>query len=66
MRTERLGDLGDAPAVLAAVADAGGKLGLGSPAALIGDWFGSRAVIARVQADGESRPHQGMVDLYPQ
>jgi para-aminobenzoate synthetase component 1 len=46
MRTERLGDLGDAPAVLAAVADAGGKLGLGSPAALIGDWFGSRAVIA--------------------
>ena len=46
MRTERLGDLGDAPAVLAAVADAGGELGLGSPAALIGDWFGSRAVIA--------------------
>jgi para-aminobenzoate synthetase component 1 len=46
VRTERLGDLGDAPAVLAAVADAGGKLGLGSPAALIGDWFGSRAVIA--------------------
>jgi len=38
MRTERLGDLGDAPAVLAAVADAGGKLGLGSPAALIGDF----------------------------
>jgi para-aminobenzoate synthetase component I len=46
MRTERLGDLGDAPAVLTAVADAAGRLGLGSPAALIGDWFGSRAVIA--------------------
>jgi para-aminobenzoate synthetase component I len=36
---ERLGDLGEAPAVLLAIADL-------SPAALIGDWFGSRAVIA--------------------
>jgi para-aminobenzoate synthetase component I len=36
---ERLGDLGEASAVLLAV----GHL---SPAALIGDWFGSRAVIA--------------------
>jgi para-aminobenzoate synthetase component I len=36
---ERIGELGDAPAVLLAVADL-------SPAALIGDWFGSRAVIA--------------------
>ena len=39
MRIERLADLGDAPAVLRAVADTGA-------AALIGDWFGSRAVIA--------------------
>lgn len=40
MRIERLGNLGDAPAVLRAVAVHG------QPAALIGDWFGSRAVIA--------------------
>ena len=40
MHIERLGDLGNAHAVLLAVA-AGGQ-----PAALIGDWFGSRAVIA--------------------
>jgi para-aminobenzoate synthetase component 1 len=42
---ERLGDLGSAPAVLAALAHAA-EPGRGSPAALIGDWFGSRAVIA--------------------
>jgi para-aminobenzoate synthetase component I len=39
VRIERLGDLGGAPAVLCAVGD-------GGAAALIGDWFGSRAVIA--------------------
>ena len=39
MRIERLPDLGDAPAVLRAVAGTGA-------AALIGDWFGSRALIA--------------------
>lgn len=37
---ERLGNLGDASAVLSAVA------AHGRPAALIGEWFGSRAVIA--------------------
>ncbi|MDY6870121.1 MAG: aminodeoxychorismate synthase component I [Actinomycetota bacterium] len=46
MRIERLGGLGDAPAVLAAVASAGAALGLPPPAALLGDWFGSTAVIA--------------------
>lgn len=46
MRIERLGDLGDGPAVLAAVADAGARLGLPPPAALLGDWFDSHAVIA--------------------
>jgi para-aminobenzoate synthetase component I len=46
MRTERLGTLGDAPAVLLAVADGSSRMGLPAPAALIGDWFGSRAVIA--------------------
>ena len=40
MRIERLGPLGEAPAVLRALA------AHGQPAALIGDWFGSRAVIA--------------------
>jgi para-aminobenzoate synthetase component 1 len=46
VRIERLGDLGDAPAVLAAVGRAGAALGLAPPAALLGDWFGSSAVIA--------------------
>ncbi|HZQ31763.1 MAG TPA: aminodeoxychorismate synthase component I, partial [Mycobacterium sp.] len=42
MRVEWLGDLGDAPTVFLAVASGAPA----SPAALIGDWFGSRAVIA--------------------
>ncbi|MGV0811992.1 aminodeoxychorismate synthase component I [Mycolicibacterium boenickei] len=46
MRIERLGDLGDAPGVVRAVAAAAAGAGLPPPAALIGDWFGSRAIIA--------------------
>ncbi|MGO4446491.1 aminodeoxychorismate synthase component I [Mycobacterium sp. 2YAF39] len=46
MRTEWLGDLGSAPAVLRAVDEGGRRLGLAPPAALIGEWFGSGAVIA--------------------
>ena len=46
MRIERLGDLGSAPAVLRAVAAAAARRGLPPPAALIGEWFGSGAVIA--------------------
>ena len=46
MRIERLGDLGAAPSVLRALAAETARLGLAPPAALIGDWFGSRAVIA--------------------
>ena len=46
MRIERLGDLGGAPSVLRALAAATTRLGLAPPAALIGEWFGSRAVIA--------------------
>ncbi|OBK80074.1 aminodeoxychorismate synthase component I [Mycobacterium sp. 1274761.0] len=58
MRIERLGDLGTAPRVLRAVAAAADRQGLAPPAALIGEWFGSRAVIAptltasAVAADG--------------
>ncbi|BBX00743.1 aminodeoxychorismate synthase, component I [Mycolicibacterium moriokaense] len=46
MRIERLGDLGAAPAVLCAVAEAAQRRGLPPPAALIGEWFDSGAVIA--------------------
>ncbi|HKP40578.1 aminodeoxychorismate synthase component I [Mycobacterium sp.] len=46
MRIERLGNLGSAPAVLRALAYAAERCGLPPPAALIGDWFGSSAVIA--------------------
>ncbi|KUI20228.1 aminodeoxychorismate synthase component I [Mycobacterium sp. GA-1285] len=46
MRIDLLGDLGSAPAVLRAVGYAAADRGLAPPAALIGDWFGSGAVIA--------------------
>ena len=46
MRTDRLGDIGSFSAVLRAVAAAAAGLGLAPPAALSGEWFGSRAVIA--------------------
>ena len=46
MRIDLLGDLGSAPAVLRAVGYAAAERGLAAPAALIGDWFGSGAVIA--------------------
>jgi para-aminobenzoate synthetase component 1 len=46
VRIERLGELGGAPAVLRAVAAGAERCGLDPPAALIGDWFGSVAVIA--------------------
>lgn len=46
MRIERLGDLGSAPSVLSRLAAATTRLGLAAPAALIGEWFGSRAIIA--------------------
>ena len=46
MRIDRLGDLGSAPKVLRAVAAAAQRRGLPPPAALIGEWFGSGAVIA--------------------
>jgi para-aminobenzoate synthetase component 1 len=46
VRIDRLGDVGGAPDVLRAVGDATVRLGLPPPAALTGDWFGARAVVA--------------------
>ncbi|WP_354523751.1 aminodeoxychorismate synthase component I [Mycolicibacterium sp. 624] len=46
MHVEPLPDPGNAPAVLRALTAATSRLGLPPPAALTGDWFGSRAVIA--------------------
>lgn len=46
MRIERLGDLGSGPAVLRAVASAAARHGLPPPAALLGEWFDSGAIIA--------------------
>jgi para-aminobenzoate synthetase component 1 len=45
MRVERVAGLGQAPSVLRALASATTLRGLPPPAALTGDWFGSRAVI---------------------
>ena len=58
MRIERLGGLGDAPAVLLALADGASRMGLPPPAALIGDWFGSRAVIAPTVTASPADPRQ--------
>lgn len=46
MRIDRLGALGAAPQLLRAIANASGRADRPPPAALTGDWFGSRAVIA--------------------
>lgn len=62
MRIDRLGPLGDAPGVLRWVADAGARLGLAPPAALIGDWFGSRAVIAPTL---DAAPARTVFDVAP-
>jgi len=57
VRVERIAESRSAPSVLRAVAGAAARLGLPPPAALTGDWFGSRAVIApsvAVEAVAES------------
>ncbi|TGD87326.1 aminodeoxychorismate synthase component I [Mycolicibacterium sp. CH28] len=46
MRIDRLGDVGTPADVLRAVAAATARQGQPPPAALVGEWFGSRAVIA--------------------
>jgi para-aminobenzoate synthetase component I len=64
VRIERLGDLGAAPSVLRALASASEALGLAPPAALIGDWFGSRAVIAPSVTVAPVAPH-AVFDVAP-
>ncbi|ABM15580.1 MULTISPECIES: aminodeoxychorismate synthase component I [Mycolicibacterium] len=56
MRIERLGDLGSAPTVLRTLAAAASASGIAPPAALLGDWFSSRAVIAPSLIAGEVAP----------
>lgn len=56
MRIERLGELGNAPTVLRTLAAAASRSGVAPPAALLGDWFGSRAVIAPSLIAGEVAP----------
>jgi para-aminobenzoate synthetase component I len=46
VHVEPLPETGTAPAVLRALAAATSRLGIAPPAALTGDWFGSRAIIA--------------------
>ncbi|MDG3012244.1 aminodeoxychorismate synthase component I [Rhodococcus sp. D2-41] len=46
MRIDRLGDLGSADAVLSALHHRSARSGLAPPAALTGNWFDSRAVLA--------------------
>lgn len=46
MRIQSLGDLGEPAGVLRAVGAATARLGLPPPAALTGEWFGARALIA--------------------
>ena len=62
MRIDRLGDLGSAPAVLRALGRAAERLRLAPPAALIGDWFDSAAVIAPTVA---VRPTSVVFDVPP-
>jgi len=62
VRIDRLGDLGSAPAVLRALGRAAERLRLAPPAALIGDWFDSAAVIAPTVA---VRPTSVVFDVPP-
>ncbi|MCV7216706.1 aminodeoxychorismate synthase component I [Mycobacterium crocinum] len=64
MRTDRLGDLGTAAEVLRAVAGGAARRGLAPPAALVGEWFGSAAVIAPTVSVCPVRPSQ-VFDVLP-
>ncbi|GAB7068570.1 aminodeoxychorismate synthase component I [Mycobacterium hodleri] len=62
MRIERIAPSRSAPEVLRCLAAATTRLGLPPPAALIGDWFGSRAVVAPSVAV-EPVPTAGVFDV---
>ena len=64
MRTERLGDLGSPAEVLRAVAAGARAAGLPPSAALVGEWFGSQAVIAP-SVDVEGVDPSAVFDVVP-
>jgi para-aminobenzoate synthetase component I len=64
MRAERIVSTRSAAEVLRSVATTTARLGLPPPAALIGDWFGTRAVIAPSVAI-EPVPVDGVFDVGP-
>ncbi|MDT5081673.1 MAG: para-aminobenzoate synthetase component, partial [Mycobacterium sp.] len=64
MRAERIVSTRSAASVLRSVATATAHLGLPPPAALSGDWFGARAVIAPSVAI-EPVPTDGVFDVGP-
>ncbi|SIM30335.1 aminodeoxychorismate synthase component I [Mycobacteroides abscessus] len=58
MHVQQLGDLGDPPAVLRSLAAAARDTQRPAPAALIGSWYGSRAIIAPSLATRPVLPRQ--------
>lgn len=58
MRIDRLGDLGTAAEVLRAVAGGAARRRLAPPAALVGDWFGSAAVVAPTVSVRATQPDE--------
>ncbi|MGH3722622.1 MAG: aminodeoxychorismate synthase component I [Mycobacterium sp.] len=62
MRVQQLGDLGPAPSVLRCLASAARNSGRPSPAALVGSWFGARAIIAPSVSARPVLPRQAFDD----
>ncbi|CPW72122.1 Hypothetical acetyltransferase%2C GNAT family [Mycobacteroides abscessus] len=60
MHVQQLGDLGDPPAVLRSLAAAARDTQRPAPAALIGSWYGSRAIIAPSLATRPVLPPDGI------
>lgn len=62
MRVQQLGNLGPPPAVLRSLAVATRETGRPAPAALIGSWYGSRAIIAPTLSTRPVLPRQAFSD----